>query len=58
MPRIMLPIIALGVVAGYFGLGAVRWAPGTALATLIGVFIAALVISFMYETFSRRRWVI
>jgi hypothetical protein len=54
----MLPVMVLAVIAGYFGLGAVRWTPGTALATLAVVFVAALVGSFMYETFSRRRWVI
>jgi uncharacterized membrane protein YfcA len=50
--------MALAVIGGYFGLGTVRWTPGTVLATLAGVFVAALVFSFMYETFSRRRWVI
>jgi hypothetical protein len=58
MLRIMLPVMALAVIAGYFGLGTVRWTPGTALAALAIVFVAALVGSFMYETFSRRRWVI
>lgn len=58
MPRAAFLVMLLSVVGGYFGLGAIDWTPVSALAALIGVFVAALLISFLYESLSRRRWVI
>lgn len=57
MSRALL-VMLLSVFGGYFGLGAIAWTPVSALAALIAVFVAALLISFLYESLSRRRWVI
>jgi hypothetical protein len=58
MSRSGLLILLLAVVAGYFGLGTVAENPGTAVFALVGVFIAVLLVGWIYESFSRRRWMV
>jgi uncharacterized membrane protein YtjA (UPF0391 family) len=58
MSRSGLLILLLAVVAGYFGLGTVAGTPGTAAFALVGVFVAVLLVSWVYESVSRRRWIV
>ena len=53
-----LLVLMLAVVAGYFGLGAVAGTPGTALIALLGVFVAVFLVALIYESASRRRWMV
>lgn len=58
MTRSGLWVLLLAVVAGYFGLGAVAGNPVTAAAALVGVFVAVFFITLVYESASRRRWLV
>lgn len=51
-------VLLFAVVAGYFGLGAVAGNPGTAVAALLGIFVAVFLITLIYESASRRRWMV
>jgi len=51
-------VLLLAVIAGYFGLGAVAGNPGTVAATLLGIFVAVFLITLVYESASRRRWIV
>jgi len=53
-----LLVLVLAVVAGYFGLGAVAGSPATAAAALLGIFVAVFLITLVYESASRRRWMV
>ena len=53
-----LVVLLLSVVAGYFGLGAVAGSPATVALALVGVFLAVFLITLVYETGSRRRWMV
>jgi hypothetical protein len=57
MTKSGLAVLLLAVVAGYFGLGTVVAQPATALVTLLGVFLAVWLVTFLYESGSRRRWI-
>ena len=58
MSRYGLLVLALSVVAGYFGLGAVAGNPATAALALLGIFLAVFLITLVYEMGSRRRWMV
>ena len=58
MSRSALGILLLSVIAGYFGLGAIAGNPAMAAVALIGVFVAVLLITLIYESTSRRRWMV
>jgi len=53
-----LVVLLLSVVAGYFGLGAVAGRPATVALALVGIFLAVFLITLVYETGSRRRWMV
>jgi len=53
-----LLILMFAVVVGYFGLGSVAGNPGTAVAALLGIFVAVFLITLVYESASRRRWMV
>jgi len=53
-----LLVLLLAVVAGYFGLGALAGTPGTAAIALLGIFVAVFLITLIYESASRRRWMV
>ena len=53
-----LLVLFLAVVAGYFGLGTVAGNPGTAVVALLGIFVAVFLIALIYESASRRRWMV
>ena len=57
MTKSGLAVLLLALLAGYFGLGTVVEHPATALLSLLGVFLAVWLISFLYESGSRRRWI-
>lgn len=58
MSRYGLLVLMLSVVAGYFGLGVVAGTPGSVAVTLVLVFVAALLVAMVYESVSRRRWLV
>ena len=53
-----LLVLLLAVVAGYFGLGALAGTPRTAAIALLGIFVAVFLITLIYESASRRRWMV
>ena len=53
-----LLVLLLSIVAGYFGLGAIAGNPATVAAALVGIFVAVFVVAWMYESASRRRWMV
>lgn len=51
-------VLLLSIVAGYFGLGAIAGNPGTVAAALVGIFVAVFLVTWAYESASRRRWMV
>lgn len=57
MTKSGLAVLLLALLAGYFGLGTVVAHPATAIVALLGLFLAIWLITFLYESGSRRRWI-
>ena len=57
MTKSGLAVLLLALLGGYFGLGTVVAHPTTAIVALLGLFLAIWLITFLYESGSRRRWI-
>ena len=51
-------VLLLSIIVGYFGLGAIAGTPATVAAALVGIFVAVLLVAWIYESVSRRRWMV
>jgi uncharacterized membrane protein YtjA (UPF0391 family) len=58
MSRSGLLVLLSSVVAGYFGLGAIAGNTAIVAVALLGVFVAVFLITLVYESGSRRRWIV